>query len=58
MAATYGCNLLVGGSGIGAFILRCVISAAVPNIMLLAIYGRSDEFRYFYGLAKNKLRKQ
>lgn len=58
MAATYGCNLLVGGSGIGAFILRCVISAAVPNVMLLVIYGRSDEFRYFYGLAKNKLRKQ
>lgn len=57
MAVTYGCNMIVPQTGITAFILRCVISAAVPNIMMLTIYGRTEEFRYFYDLAKNRLRK-
>ena len=57
MAVTYGCNMIAPQTGITAFILRCVISAAVPNIMMLTIYGRTEEFRYFYDLAKNRLRK-
>ena len=57
MAVTYGSNMIVPQTGITAFILRCVISAAVPNIMMLTIYGRTEEFRYFYDLAKNRLRK-
>lgn len=55
---TYGCNMLIDGSGIGTFIIRCIVSAGLPNILLLAIYGRTEECKYFYGLLMRKLRKQ
>ena len=58
LAVTYGCNMLIDGSGIGTFIIRCIVSAGLPNILLLAIYGRTEEFKYFYGLLMRKLRKQ
>ncbi len=57
MAATHGCNVLIDGNGIGIFILRCIVSAGLPNIMLLLIYWRTEEFRYFYGLIMRKLGK-
>ena len=50
--------MLIDGSGIGTFIIRCIVSAGLPNILLLAIYGRTEEFKYFYGLLMRKLRKQ
>ena len=58
LAVTYGCNMLIDGSGIGTFIIRCIVSAGLPNILLLVIYGRTEECKYFYGLLMRKLRKQ
>lgn len=57
MAVTYTCNRFIEGSSIGVFILRCIVSAGIPNIMLLLIYAKTEEFRYFYGLLMRKLRK-
>lgn len=57
MAVTYGCNMLVSGSGFWAFVLRCLISGTVPNIMLLAIFARSQEFKYVLQIVKRRLKK-
>lgn len=58
MAVTYGAASIAGGKGISAFVIRFLISIVVPNVMLLAIYGRSDNFRFMKNiLVKRMLRR-
>ena len=40
------------------FIAQCAISAAVPNLVLLAVYGRSEEFRGILDRVLNIVKKR
>ncbi|MBS5335646.1 MAG: hypothetical protein UC708_03320 [Anaerovoracaceae bacterium] len=57
MAVTFICNAFVCGSGIVSFILRCTICVTVPNIMMIVLYGRSEEFKYCMGLLNRMVKK-
>lgn len=57
MAVTYGLVSIIHIGGIGGFILKCIVSAAVPNIMIWLIYRKKDEFRYVVGIVRKKLIK-
>lgn len=57
MAITYGANSLIGGSGIVSFILKCGVSGILPNILMILIYGRTEEFKYFWSIIVRKLKK-
>ena len=57
MSVTYGCNMIVQGEGLVTFVLKCIINGTVPNLLLLIIYGRTEEFKYFIGLINKKIKK-
>lgn len=44
-------------AGISGFILKMLICAAVPNLIFLICFLRTDNFRYFLGLGKSAFRK-
>ena len=44
-------------TGIFSFIILCIICMFVPNTLFLIYYNKSDEFRYFFDLVKNKILK-
>ena len=48
---------LVTGSGYGVLLIRGVICALVPNLIFLAVFWRSEEFRYFWNLVMTLPRK-
>lgn len=48
---------MAGGTAAG-FFLKAVFCAVVPNVVYLAVYHRSDEFRFLRGLARDVFRKQ
>ena len=62
MALTYalscGLSALVAENGLPVFVLRCVLCAAAPNVIMLLLFGRTEEFRYFYGLLRTKLERR
>ena len=45
------------GSGVAAFLVQGVICAVVPNAIFAAVFGRSQEFRYFWGLVRNMVKR-
>ena len=58
MAVTFLCNNIVKGSSAASFVLRCIISGTIPNIMMVLLYSRSEEFKYFIGLMKRMFKKK
>lgn len=57
MAVTFMCNTFISGSGTISFILRCIICVIIPNVIMILIYGRSEEFKYCLGLLKRMVKK-
>lgn len=47
-------NLSTGFIG---FVLRCIISVAIPNLLLFFVYGRKTEYKYVLNLGKKVLCK-
>ena len=54
---TYYCGNLIQGLAILNFVYRLVICAVVPNILLLVVYCRSEEWEYVLQLIKKILKK-
>ncbi|MFQ6819633.1 MAG: lipopolysaccharide biosynthesis protein [Blautia sp.] len=50
------CNTL--GQGLGYFILKILICIFVPNVLIIAVYCRTSEFRYFKSVVMNVNRKE
>lgn len=46
MAVTYGCNSLIDSNNLLTFVLKCGISVSLPNILMILIYHRTEEFNY------------
>lgn len=47
-------------NGLVMFIVKCIIAVLVPNILMVLLFSRTDEFCYFRGIIKgviNKVRK-
>lgn len=39
----------------GRFILMVILTAVIPNAIFVLVFGRSDEFKYFINLIKNRI---
>lgn len=50
-------SLIVVGNAYLQFIINCVIAVLVPNILLLIIFYRTDNFKYYMSLLK-KIKKR
>ena len=50
------CSLISLSDPLGTFIARVLVCAAVPNLIFLGIFGRTEEFGYFYRLVKKIIR--
>lgn len=46
MLITYGCNSLFESDNMLTFIAKCIINVIVPNILMIIIYYKTDDFRY------------
>lgn len=53
----YICMLVVKGSGLLAFLLKAIISMLVPNLIIVLLFGRTEEFNYIKNLALSFGRK-
>lgn len=43
---TYICNMVITANGILVFILRCLICAIIPNMIIVLLYRRTGEYEY------------
>ncbi|MFB5193643.1 lipopolysaccharide biosynthesis protein [Neobacillus sp. KR4-4] len=50
--------IMLTGSGISGFALKCIISALIPNIVIFLLFSRTDEYKYFVNLLTNVIRKR
>jgi O-antigen/teichoic acid export membrane protein len=46
MAVTYGINSLIVGGNIISFVVKCLISGLVPNVLMIMLYCKTEEYRY------------
>lgn len=53
----YLCRMIPDALGIFGFVFKLIISFAVPNLVIIAIYRKSDEFHYCLSVAGKLLRK-
>ena len=56
MAVTYGINRLLPDAGFVAFVIRCIVTFVVPNIMMILFFNKTDEYKYLYGIIKKRIR--
>ena len=56
MVVTYGCNSLITSDNLLTFVLKCGISASLPNILMILIYHKSEEFTYVKNAAFKALK--
>ena len=56
--ASYGVDLLLPDGGISVFLVYALLCLILPNVILLIIFGRSEQFGYFKGILKEKLHRQ
>ena len=47
MGVTFAITYIIGGTGILFFVIKMIISGALPLLAIFAIYHKSDEFNYF-----------
>lgn len=52
------CTNLILQTGIVGFILKCMIAAILPNIIFALCTFKTEEFKYFFNLAKKMGRKK
>lgn len=57
MALTYWCNSLIAEDNLMTFIAKCFISGILPNILMVLIYFRSEEFKYVKVVAFKLLKR-
>ncbi len=57
MAITYGCNSLIGTDNLLTFVVKCFISGILPNILMILIYRKTEEFQYVKSTALRVLKK-
>lgn len=57
MIVTYRCNSLIACDNLITFIIKCGISAIVPNILIFLIFHKSEEFQYVKDVALKLLKK-
>ena len=46
------------GEGYAGFILKCLTCAAIPNLVYLAVYHRTEDFVFYHHMLKHALRKK
>ena len=51
------CGMIHVDSGILRFLIYAVISVIIPNLIVLALFGRSDDCHYLFGAVKQLLAK-
>lgn len=56
MIVTYGANMLMPKVGFTAFIMKCLVSFILPNVMMVLFFYRTDEFKYLTGIIKKKIK--
>ena len=49
------CGLITIASPLWNFIARAIVSILLPNIIFLALFGRSEEFKFFWKLIRDIL---
>ena len=57
MALTYLSVHCINIGGIVGFIVKCIVSAIIPNVIMIAVYRNTDEFKYVFDIAKKKIVK-
>ena len=57
MALTYLSVHFINIGGIVGFIIKCIVSAIIPNVLMLIIYRKTDEFNYLVDIVKRKIVK-
>ncbi|MBP3384623.1 MAG: hypothetical protein J6M22_04055 [Firmicutes bacterium] len=58
MAVTYGANSLIAEDNLLTFIAKCLISAVLPNILIILIYFRTKDFKYVKDAAIKVLKRK
>lgn len=51
------CRLIATGSVV-SFVGQCALCVIVPNALMLALFGRTEAFAYFYNIVKGILKKE
>lgn len=57
MMVTYGVNSFIPGAGIMSFVAQCIVSATIPNIIMVLIFFRTSEFQYSYRIVKKFIKR-
>ena len=57
MALTYLSVHFINIGGIMGFVVKCIVSAIIPNLVMLLIYRKTDEFNYLIDIVKRKIVK-
>lgn len=55
---TYWLCSIVNGFGIAGFIIKMMICLVIPNVLMIIIFHRTDEFNYVVGIVKNIIGKR
>lgn len=58
MALTYLSVHFISIGGIIGFVIKCIVSAIIPNVVMLMIYRKTDEFKYVLDIVKKKIVKR
>ena len=53
IAVTNICNMINGNYSFLSLVIRGIICLIIPNVVLVLIFYRTDEFKYLYNIAKN-----
>ena len=51
----YLCTYLITGGGWLFFLLRCAICIFVPNVIVIIVFRRTEEFKYAFDMIKEML---
>lgn len=49
MFVTYRCNSLIVSDNLMTFVIKCLISVTVPNLLMIIFYHKTEEFKYVKG---------
>ncbi|MGI5849673.1 MAG: lipopolysaccharide biosynthesis protein [Christensenellales bacterium] len=55
--AMYLCTVVITGSGILRFLLRCIVCIIIPNAAVVILFRKTDEFKYLIDLIGKSLEK-
>ena len=55
IVVTITCNIFVEGYSFFSLVIRGCICVTIPNIVLVLIFYKTEEFKYLWSIAKNIL---